>query len=133
MSSRTIFLSKLLGLYCLFVSLAMLAHKQATLNTVNLAVRDAPLMLILGVFALAIGLAILLVHNVWSGGALPIIITLVGWITLIKGLIFLFLSPAGLATYVQLLHYAQFFYLFIGVDLILGIYLTSAGFAAASG
>lgn len=53
MSSRTIFLSKLLGLYCLFVSLAMLAHKQATLNTVNLAVRDAPLMLILGVFALA--------------------------------------------------------------------------------
>lgn len=67
----------------------------------------------------------------WSGGALPIIITLVGWITLIEGLIFL--SPAGLATYVQLLHYAQFFYLFIGVDLILGIYLTSAGFAAASG
>jgi hypothetical protein len=32
-------------------------------------------------------------HNVSSGGALPILVTLIGWITLIKGALFLFLPP----------------------------------------
>jgi hypothetical protein len=32
-------------------------------------------------------------HNIWSGGALVVVVTVVGWITLVKSLLFLFLPP----------------------------------------
>ena len=70
------------------------------------------MMLILGVITLAAGLAMVLPHNIWSGGVLAVIVTLVGWLALIKGLFFLFLPPemeAGL--FLQQLHYEQLFYL----------------------
>jgi len=43
--------------------------------------------------ALCAGLALVLAHNVWSGGALPILVTIVGWISLLKGLMILILPP----------------------------------------
>jgi hypothetical protein len=50
-------------------------------------------------------------HNVWSGGALPVVVTLVGWVALIKGLLLLFLSPeAAAGLYLGGLHYEQPFY-----------------------
>ena len=51
------------------------------------------MMLILGVITLAAGLAMVLAHNIWSGGALVVVVTLVGWMALIKSLSFLFLPP----------------------------------------
>jgi hypothetical protein len=41
------------------------------------------------------GLAIVIGHNVWSGGALPVIVTLFGWIILIRGVVLLFPSPSA--------------------------------------
>jgi hypothetical protein len=38
--------------------------------------------LILGIITLAAGLAMVLAHNIWSGGALVVVITLVGWMAL---------------------------------------------------
>jgi hypothetical protein len=43
-------------------------------------VRSRGLMLIAGSFNLAAGLAIVLGHNVWSGGALTVVVTLIGWL-----------------------------------------------------
>jgi hypothetical protein len=56
-------------------------------TVVHAFVADAPLVLIADVFTLSGGLAILLLHNSWSGGALPVIITLLGWLTLIKAVV----------------------------------------------
>jgi hypothetical protein len=71
-------------------------------------------------------------HNVWSGGVLPVGVTLTGWLMLIKGLILLCLSPG--AAYGVLLagtRFEQLFYLYMGTGLLLGICLTYAGFRAA--
>jgi hypothetical protein len=35
---------------------------------------------VVGVIAVAAGLAMVLGHNVWSGGVLPVVITLTGWL-----------------------------------------------------
>jgi hypothetical protein len=45
--------------------------------------------------AVTAGLAIVIGHNVWSGGALLVIVTLLGWIILIRGVVLLFLSPSA--------------------------------------
>jgi hypothetical protein len=130
MSSRTRFLSRLIGLYLILFSLATAAHKEATVELMTAFVRNAPELFISGVIAVAAGLAIVLNHNVWSGGVLPVVVTLFGWLMLIKGVFLLFLSPVG--TYEFLLaglQYARFFYLYTAILLVLGVYLTYAGFA----
>lgn len=129
MSARTLFLSRLIGLYCILIALSMMTRKQATVETVTAFLHNPPLMFILGLITLTAGLAMVLAHNVWSGSALAVVVTLVGWITLIKSLFFLFLPPemeTGL--FLGQLHYRQLFYLYTAISLVLGLYLTYCGF-----
>ena len=133
MSSRTIFLSRLIGLYCIVIALSMMTRRQATVETVTALLQNSSMMLIVGVIALAAGLAVVLAHNIWSGGALVVVVTLVGWITLLKSLFFLFLPPemeAGL--FLGQLYYRQLFYLYTTISLVLGAYLTYNGFRSRS-
>jgi hypothetical protein len=129
MSARTTFLSKLLGLYLILISLATIVHKQATVESMNALVRNAPVLFVIGVIAVAAGLAMVLGHNVWSGGVLPVAVTLTGWAMLIKGSMLLFLSPEGVyGTLIAGFHFEQLFYLYMVFVLLLGICLTYAGF-----
>ncbi len=133
MLPRTLFLSRLIGLYCILVALSMFTRRQATLESVTAVLRDPSIMFVLGAITLVAGLAMVLAHNIWSGGALVVIVTLVGWITLIKSLFFLFLPPEVEAGFfLRQIHYQQFFYLYTGVSLVLGIYLTYGGFKSTS-
>ena len=77
MSPRTLFLSKLIGLYCILAALSMMTRRQVTLDTVTALLQNPSMMLILGVITLAAGLAMVLAHNIWSGGALAVVVTLV--------------------------------------------------------
>ncbi len=131
MSPRTIYLGRLIGLYCLLIALGMMSHRQATVDTVTAMVHDAPILLFTSIVAMTAGLAIILAHNVWSGGALPILVTLVGWISLLKGLIFLFLPPETSVAYFDALRYGQFFYAYMSLTLVIGIYLTVASFRSS--
>lgn len=129
MLSRTKFLSRLLGLYFLLAALSMMAHRQTTVETVAALLRNAPTLFALGIFTLLAGLAMVIGHNVWSGGALAVVVTVVGWITLAKGLLLLFLTPeAAAALFLGTFHYQRFFWLYSGFSLVLGAYLTFASF-----
>jgi uncharacterized membrane protein len=128
MSPRTIYLGRLIGLYCVLIALSMMSHKQATVDTMTALVHNMPVLFFASVMAMVAGLAIVLAHNVWSGGALPVVVTLVGWILLVKGLIFLLLSPEASATYFEAFRYGQLFYVYTSITLVIGIYLTFSSF-----
>ena len=133
MSPRTVFLSRLIGLYCILVALSMITRRQATLESVRALLHDPSMMFVVGVITLSAGLAMVLAHNIWSGGALVVIVTLVGWITLIKGLFFLFLPPGMEAEFfLRQLHYQDLFYLYGCISLGLGGYLTYGGFRSTA-
>ncbi len=132
MSRRTLFLSRLIGLYCILFALSMITRKQATVVAVTALLQNPSMILVLGVMTLAAGLAMILAHNIWSGGALVVIVSLIGWLTVIKSLLFLFLPPAVEAgLFLGQLHYQELFYLYAGFSLVLGIYLTYGGFSSA--
>jgi hypothetical protein len=132
MSPLTVFLSKLFGLYYLFAALAMILHKQRFVETVTALLRDASVMFLAGVLTLLGGLALVLAHNVWSRGALAVVVTLIGWITLVKGLLFLFLTPETEAeVFLTNLHY-QLFYVYGAISLVLGAYLAYGAFTSNS-
>ena len=91
--SSTIFLGRLLGLYLVAISVGMLVNRRRTLAALDEMARSGPWMLFSGMVATAAGLAVVLAHNVWSGGALAIAVTIFGWAALLKGLTLL-LVPA---------------------------------------
>ena len=128
MSWCTIFLSRLIGLYSLITSLSMLMHKAAMTETVAELAHAPPLLMIGGMFTLVTGLAIVLGHNIWSQGALPLVITLLGWALLVRGIILVFISPDGAAAIYEALHFEQLYYLYVAIPLALGVYLTLEGF-----
>jgi hypothetical protein len=133
MSPRTLFLSRLIGLYCILIALSMMTRRQATVETVTALVQNPSMTLVLGIITLAAGLAMVLAHNVWSGGAPVVVVTLVGWMALVKSLFFLFLPPemeAGL--FLRQIHYQQLFYVYSAISLVLGVYLTYGGFKSRS-
>lgn len=132
MSSRTTFLSRLIGLYLILISLSMVAHKQATVETMTALVHNPPELYVIGIIATAAGLAMVLGHNVWSGGVLPLLVTLTGWLLLTKALLLLFLSPQGVyGLLVAGARFEQLFYVYAAFVLILGLCLAYGGVASA--
>jgi len=131
MSPRTIFLGKLIGLYCIVLSLAMLVNGAVIVQDITELAHNSPVLLVVGVFTLFAGLAMVLGHNFWRGGALTIVVTVIGWLTLLKAVLILFI-PLYVATLLPLalLQSNHFFYVRLAVTLLLGLYLTYAAFAA---
>src|SRR5471030_396019 len=92
-SPLTVFLARFIGLFTIAVVAALLVRGSAM---VAVAVTNAPVMLCYAIISLAAGLAMVLGHNVWSGGALPVVVTVVGWLILAKALLLLLLTPQAL-------------------------------------
>jgi hypothetical protein len=69
-------------------------------------------------------------HNIWSGGALPVVVTLVGWASLIKGIALMALPQGQMAKLYKALRYERFYLANVNVTLALGLYLTIAAFSA---
>lgn len=124
----TAFLSRLLGLYFLIFALSMVVKKQASIETVNVIAHNPVLVFLVGVILVPAGLAMVLGHNVWSGGALPVVVTIVGWLALLKGLVFLLLATDAVPTLFAALHFDRFYYAYVAYVLLFGVYLTYAGF-----
>jgi hypothetical protein len=127
MSRLTIYLARLIGLFTVLIIGAMLLQGGAT---VEAAVADKPLMFTYAIISLGLGVAMVLGHNVWSHGALPAVVSLVGWLILAKGLVLLFLAPEGLTGMFDRMQYRDHFYLYLAPSFVIGLYLTWAGFTA---
>ena len=95
MSPLTIFLAKFFGLYCIVLAVTMMVRKQSAVSTMRALIQSPPLLLFVELLGLAGGLAMVIGHNIWSGGALPVVITLLGWLMAIRGGALLAISPAG--------------------------------------
>ena len=129
MSRLTVFLARSIGLFSILLVVAFLVRGSTIIET---TAADGPVMLAYAIISLAMGIAMILGHNVWSGGALPVVVTLVGWLILAKGLLLLFLAPEALSWLFEQMRYGEHHYLSLAPApaLVIGLYLTWAGFTA---
>ena len=125
MSKLTVFLARFIGLFVLLVGVGCLVRGKAVVES---AVASGPVMLVYALVSLAAGLAMILGHNVWSGGTLPVVVTLVGWLILAKGLVLFFATPEALTRLLERMQYGEHYSLYIAPSLVIGLYLTWAGF-----
>lgn len=96
-------------------------------------VGDHSAVVVMAMISLAAGIAMVLAHNIWSGGVLPVVVTLVGWLMLGKGILLLLLAPAILERLFEQMQYGAHIYLYLAPSFLFGLYLTWAGFAAPRG
>ncbi len=127
MSRLTIFLARSLGVFMLLLVGCLLMRGGSSIQA---SVSDGPVLLSYAIISLAVGVAMLIGHSVWTGGALPIVVTLVGWLILGKGILLLLLPSASLSAMMDQMHYAEYYWRYLTPAFILGLYLTWAGFTA---
>ena len=132
MKPLTVYLGRLLGLFTLITSFWLLTERQNTLSTIPALLGDRPAMVIFAIIALAGGLAIVLAHNIWSGGVLPILVTLIGWVMLIRGVLFLFLPPEATLGILAAMQFERLFYIYLTIPFVLGLSLSYLAFTAHS-
>ena len=130
---HTAFIARLVGIYVTVLSVVLMAGNKSSVELMSSMVRNPELLFVLGILGMTAGLAIILVHNIWSGGVLPVIVTLVGWTAALKGTTLMALAVTGHgSSLLDALHYGRFFYLYMGFAALLGVYLAISGFRAGA-
>ena len=91
MNETTLFLGQIIGPIMAIYGLSFLTRKKAYQELMAHAEgMDKMSLLLAGMAALVIGFAMVLKHNLW-GNAVEIIITLIGWLSLVKGVTLAFM------------------------------------------
>ena len=125
----SIFLAQVIGCYLFLMSLAMLIHQQRFKKTMSDYLGNATLITLTGAVSLAVGLLIVVDHNIWVPDW-QVIITLIGWVLLLRGLMRLFIPEAYVKMSKDMLG-KTVHTLMCWVRLFVGIYLIWAGFSQA--
>ena len=124
----SIFLAKLIGLYMVITGLAVVAKQKNIMDQLVKMVKNVSLIFFGGAIDLLIGLAIVLSHNIWLGTPSQTIITLVGWIVLIKALLLMFLPSKSLVELARYFNNRSVLMLKMVFYIAIGLYLAGAGF-----
>ena len=93
----SILIAKLLGPVLLIFSVGLLANRSLIRPIADDILSSATWNYTFGFFDLLTGLAIVLFHNVWAWDW-PLIITLFGWIAIVRGVLHLMLPRLSLGT-----------------------------------
>jgi hypothetical protein len=128
MSPLTIFLGKFFGLACLLMCGVLLVRPKASLQAIASMMESPGLILVTGIFTMGGGAATVVGHNVWSGGALPVAVTLLGWATLIKGVVLMATPPRALGAFYRAVQYPARFHLYMTAAFAFSAWLTVTAF-----
>ncbi len=82
----SIFLAKFLAIYFLIISLPLLLHTEAFRHRAQAYMKNEAAMLLGGIMTLLLGILLILIHSIWIYDWF-VLITLLAWLTFIKGLI----------------------------------------------
>lgn len=124
--ATSLFLAKVFGLYLTIVGSALLMNKSHYQKAAEHMLKNSGLLLITGIVTLIVGILLVLSHNIWVNDW-RVIITLLAWITLIKGILRL-LTPDVVASWGDALKKDRFYYSISTIALVLGLYLSYLGF-----
>jgi hypothetical protein len=124
-----VFIARLIGPVLAAIGLGVLANGPFYTGLILEAVHSPTLIYFSGLMSLAAGLAILNVHRSWSGW--PVIITIIGWLLAIGGVIRLVL-PATSATLATDVYSKPYVLLIVAlVALVVGALLTVMGYRSS--
>lgn len=121
----SLFLAKALGLYLIIVCCAVLVNRKVLAEMVSEVAESPALVFLAGAITLAMGLLLVLSHNIWVKNW-TVLITVLAWLFLIGGMFRLFFPKVvmSMARNINLKAYSVLWILFI----FLGAFLAYKGF-----
>lgn len=125
----SIFIAQFLGPLYVVVGLALLSNPQAFRILVQEFIESGVLMYLAGFLGLLAGLALVLVHNVWVLDW-RLIITLLGWVVLIRAIVTIFQPQQIVSIGSKLLEGGWIFSAAGAINLIIGVVLSYFGYFA---
>lgn len=84
----SLFIAKIIGLLYVSFGIGLLFNRSFYQKEIISLFENTGYFILGGMIAIVGGLAIVTYHNIWSGGW-PVVITVIGWISLVKGVLFL--------------------------------------------
>ena len=125
----SIFLGKLIGIYLLIVGVLIFVRHKELYKMVNSFAEKSSLLYITGVFILLLGLSMVIGHNVWEF-SWRVVITIIGWLTLAKGLMYMFLPASKIAKIAGIMK-GPYWYMGGGaLSILIGLYLVLKAYTA---
>lgn len=125
----SVFIARIFGLCYLVVGAGLLLNRKAFQRVMEDFCKNAALVLYGGLFALVVGVVIILKHNIWAANW-TVMITIIGWAALIKG-IWIIVFPDTVSKFMQFYQKNQNLLMAHSVvALIFGAVLTFFGFFA---
>jgi hypothetical protein len=124
----SIFIARLLGPVLLVAGIAMLVNRKQLDAIIAEMLRSPLLLLLLGIIDFAVGLAIVLAHNLWVADW-RLIITLLGWLLMVRGAVRMLLPEQAKALATKLLKDSRVICGGLAVTIALGVVLSYFGYA----
>lgn len=121
------FLSKVIGIYLMIISAAMLFNMPLFLSEVNLLLQNASMMFVAGFFTIIIGVLLVVSHNVWQWNW-KVMITLISWLVLLKGVSLIFYPQLIDRISIHFANNMTVAYIVAGLYFIFGIIFCILGF-----
>ena len=122
----SIFLAKVLGLWLLIGCAVVLLKPKVVDIMIREINNSTALFYLTAFFTLIAGILIIVGHNIWSGW--PIVITLIGWISFIRGLLRLFFPERIKKLLDWILEHKNYLYTSCVIGIVIGLYLLYFGF-----
>ena len=97
----SILIAKLFGVTYLFAGVGMLINADYYHKAIKELVKSASFMMMGGMMATLAGVLIVIYHNIWSGPWWVVLITIFGWISLLKGFMYL-AFPQSLSSFLPM-------------------------------
>jgi hypothetical protein len=126
--ATSIFLAKLLGPILLVAGIALLVNRKELDALAQELLRSRVLFFLLGLIDLAVGLAIVLTHNVWVADW-RLVITLLGWLLMVRGAVRMLIPDQIKPLGTKLLRNPNVVTGSLAVPIVLGLVLSYFGYA----
>jgi hypothetical protein len=130
MPTFTIYFAQLAGLYFIILSVILALRKRTIIDLMPKLVDNQPFVFLVAMIRIVIGLATLIGNGPWGAQTLRIVVALIGWITLIRGIAMLLVTPEQQRRLIEYWRRDVTYYVAVAIVLVLGIYLAQAGFSS---
>jgi len=122
------YLGEFLGLFCMIAAAALMARKKRSLAAVFDMLDNPALLLVVSIFTIMFGLALVVGHNLWTGAPATIVVTVIAWASLAKGVALLVMPGPAMAKTYRAFALQPLFHLYLAGMFVLGAWLAYASF-----
>jgi hypothetical protein len=118
----TSFLAQLMGFFIVIMGASMLLRREVVVHAVEDIFSSRGTAFLIGLLEVIGGLLLVLNHSIWTGN-IAIVVTLLGWLMLFEGIMYITVSEKTLKEMIVWLHKKRVYYVFCGIYILIGFFL----------